>query len=76
MNCIVCRFGHVVPGHTTITLERGKTIFILKHVPAGVCDSCGEYYLDSAVAAQVQSQATEAFEKGAELEVLSWKLAS
>ena len=75
MNCVICHFGHVNPGHTTVTLEKGKSLFIVKNVPAGVCDACGEYYLDTQTATQLQTQAEAAFDKGAEIEVLSWRLA-
>jgi YgiT-type zinc finger domain-containing protein len=54
----------------TATLQRGETTVILKQVPAEVCDSCGEYYLSSEVAAQVLNRAELAVKSGAEVEIL------
>lgn len=53
MKCANCSFGQVHPDSTTVTLHRnGKTVSI-KNVPADVCDSCGEYYLQEDVASRV-----------------------
>ena len=45
MKCTLCRQGETKPGLTTVTLERGPTIVVIKQVPAEICDICGEYYL-------------------------------
>ena len=36
------------PGTTTMTLERNETTVVFKHVPAEVCEVCGEAYIDAA----------------------------
>jgi ribosomal protein L32 len=51
-------------------LQRGETTVVLKHVPAEVCDNCGEYYLSSEVAGQVMERADVAVRSGAEVEIL------
>ena len=43
---------------------------ILKRVPADVCETCGEYYLASDIAAQVLAKAEAAVVSGAEVEIL------
>ena len=46
VTCAICKQGEVVAGTTTVTLERGGTTVVIKAVPAGVCDNCGEEYVD------------------------------
>ena len=53
-----------------MTLQRGETSVVLKQVPAGVCENCGEYYLSSEVTAQVMQRAESAVKNGAEIEIV------
>ena len=46
MNCVICKTGQAVDGTTTVTLQRGDSVIVIKDVPAKVCGDCGEYYLD------------------------------
>jgi YgiT-type zinc finger domain-containing protein len=75
MECSICKLGHTEPGHVTVTLERGNTIVLLKHVPAEVCQNCGHYYLDAGTTKMVMEKGQEAFDKGAELEVVKLNVA-
>ncbi len=70
MKCVICKHGETRPGTATVTLERGKTIVIIKDVPAEVCVNCGEYYLDEDTTDCVLSMAEEAVKRNAEIEVL------
>jgi YgiT-type zinc finger domain-containing protein len=73
MNCIVCRFGTVeVNQRTTMTFEREGKLFIIKNVPASVCDSCGEAYFDQTTSHQVLAMARHSFSEGLELSVVTW----
>lgn len=72
MNCVICKHGRTGPGHATVTLDRGSTTVVVRHVPAAVCDTCGEYYLSSDVASVVSSLAEDAVRRGAEVEVLRY----
>jgi hypothetical protein len=38
--------------------------------PGEVCENCGEYYLDEAVARKVYAQADQAAKRDAEVEIL------
>jgi YgiT-type zinc finger domain-containing protein len=42
MKCPICRNGETHPGTATLTLERGPLTMVVRHVPAQVCDNCGE----------------------------------
>ena len=48
MQCVMCKHGETQPGTTTVTLERSATTVVFKNVPAEVCETCGEAYLDAA----------------------------
>jgi YgiT-type zinc finger domain-containing protein len=75
MECSICKVGFTKPGHVTVTLEKGDTIVLLKHVPAEVCQNCGHYYLDSKTTAKVLKTGQEAVEKGSELEIVNLRVA-
>ncbi|MFH1112414.1 MAG: type II toxin-antitoxin system MqsA family antitoxin [Pseudomonadota bacterium] len=70
MKCVICKHGETRLGTTTVTLERGKTIVIIKDVPAEICVNCGEYYLDELTTDRVLSMAEEAVKRNAEIEVV------
>ncbi|MBI4876850.1 MAG: type II toxin-antitoxin system MqsA family antitoxin [Acidobacteria bacterium] len=72
MSCVLCKHGETRPGLVTVTLQRGETTVVLKHVPADVCDNCGEYYLSSEVAGQVMDKAEAAVRSGAEVEIVKF----
>lgn len=69
MKCAICRSGHISPGFATVVMHRGETVVLIKQVPANVCDNCGEYYLDEDVAKKTYTQAQDAAERGAEVEI-------
>ena len=52
MRCVVCKHGQTEPGTTTITLDRGGLILVMRDVPAQVCPDCGEAYVDEETASQ------------------------
>ena len=69
---MICKHGETSPGNTTVVLERGKTVVIIKDVPAQVCRECGEYYLDQNVSEKVYAQAQEAVNRQAEVEIIRY----
>lgn len=72
MKCQICKTGTTNPGTTTVTLERGKTVVVVKDVPAQLCDNCGEYYLAEDVASRIYALAEEAVLRKVEVEVLHY----
>jgi YgiT-type zinc finger domain-containing protein len=72
MTCVLCKNGTTRRGTVTVTLERGKTVVIVRDVPADVCENCGEYYLDSPVAQEVYQRAEAAVARNAEVEILHY----
>ncbi|GIW92845.1 MAG: hypothetical protein KatS3mg110_0886 [Pirellulaceae bacterium] len=72
MKCMICKNGETRPGTVTATLHRGETIVLVKGTPAEVCENCGEYYLDEAVARKLYALAEEAARRHAEVEILRY----
>ena len=72
MTCVLCKNGETRPGTVTVTLERGKTVVVVRDVPADVCENCGEYYLDGSVAQEVYQRAEAAVARNAEVEILHY----
>lgn len=72
MKCVICRTGNTQPGTVTVTLQRGETVTLIKGVPAQVCEDCGEYYLEDAVAQRVYALAEDAAERRAEVEIVRY----
>ena len=67
MKCFVCKFGEIEPGVTTYNLNHDSMTLVVKNVPAGVCDACGEGYLELEVSARLQEIVDEAKNTGVEI---------
>jgi len=57
--CLICRQAELVNEFTSITFERGEMRLVVNHVPARVCPSCGEAYVNEDVAMQLLQNAEE-----------------
>jgi len=53
MICLICRQAETVDGLTSVHFERGQMRLVVKDIPARVCPSCGEAYMDEDVAVQL-----------------------
>jgi len=69
VRCVICKHGEVTPGTTTVTLERGTTTLVVKGVPARVCQTCGEVYVDEATTRDLLEAAAAAERTGVQVEV-------
>ncbi|HEX5166097.1 MAG TPA: type II toxin-antitoxin system MqsA family antitoxin [Thermomicrobiales bacterium] len=69
MNCVICKHGETVDGTATVTLTRGAMTIVFRDVPARVCDTCGEEYVDEAVAEQLLRSADASAKAGIQVEV-------
>jgi YgiT-type zinc finger domain-containing protein len=72
MKCVICKHGEPRPGTATVTMHRDATTIVVKNVPAEVCGTCGEYYLESDVARYLQEVGNAAVARGAEVEILRY----
>ncbi len=75
MTCVICKNGETKPGTTTLTLEREDTTIVFKHVPAKVCENCGEAYLDEETTQQLLNAAEAAVTAGVQVEVRAFVVA-
>ena len=69
MKCLLCRSNRIMRGTTTVTLERGGCIVVFKEVPANVCSTCGEPYVDERTTEKLLSIAKQAAATGVEVDV-------
>ena len=69
MECMICKVGDTQPGTVTVTLERGSTTLVFKHVPAQVCENCGEAYVDDTTTEQLLAAAEAAVKAGVQVEI-------
>ena len=67
MKCFVCGFGETAPGTTTFSMSADSMTLVLKEVPADVCDSCGEGYMDLETTAQLEKITENAKRTGVEV---------
>ncbi|MCK6451625.1 MAG: type II toxin-antitoxin system MqsA family antitoxin [Alphaproteobacteria bacterium] len=72
MSCAVCKFGTPRPGFTSVTLERDDSVVVIQNVPAEICETCGEYYLEAEVAEAVYALAEEVLRKGEQVAVAKY----
>lgn len=69
MKCVVCKEGMTQPGFTTVTLERDGATLVFEHVPAAICENCGEDYVDVVITAHLLKTAEEVLRSGVQVDV-------
>jgi len=57
MICLICRQAETVDGLTTVHFERGEMRLVVNNVPARVCPSCGDAYVEEQVAERLMREA-------------------
>ena len=53
MTCLICRQAELVDGFTSVAFKRGEMRLVVNNVPARLCPSCGEAYVEEDVAVQL-----------------------
>lgn len=53
MICLICRQAEIIDGFTSVNFARGKMRLVITNVPARICPSCGEAYVDEEVAVKL-----------------------
>ena len=64
MICLICRQAELAQGLTSISLERGELRLIVNSVPARLCQSCNEAYVQEDVAVRLLQGAKKISEAG------------
>jgi YgiT-type zinc finger domain-containing protein len=71
---MICKHGNTQKGSTTITLEKDGSTIVFKHVPALVCENCGEKYIEDFITKEVLLKAKEIQKSGVEVDIREYKL--
>ena len=72
MKCFICNQADTTTGTTSVLLERGHVSLTINNVPARVCPTCGEAYVEESVAANLLRQAEQLARSGAKEEVCEY----
>ena len=64
MNCLICRQAEIVDGLTSVNFKRDEMRLVVNKVPARVCPSCGEAYVEEDVAVRLLQDAEEMSRSG------------
>ena len=75
MQCVICKHGQTRPAQVTVTLERNGTTLIFRGVPADVCATCAEQYIDEQTTRRLLLEAERAAQTGVEVEIRSYAAA-
>jgi len=68
--CPVCS-GELEKGATTVTVDFGTGVVVVRNVPATVCSQCGMEWIEDESAEKVEKIVKEAKQKHSTVEVLS-----
>jgi YgiT-type zinc finger domain-containing protein len=68
-SCPICRQRELRPGTATEAMTHDGMTLVIKHVPADVCETCGEAYFSDDVTQRLLDLAREAAAAGVEVDV-------
>ena len=71
MNCILCR-ANLTKGRVNHIVDLREGIIIIKNVPANVCNQCGEYYLDTKTAMELENMVDKIKRNKAEVFIVNY----
>lgn len=69
--CPYCS-GQLAPGMATIPFVLGKSVAVIKEVPAEICEACGEPFLGAEATDAVAELLARARAAGAEVTVMTY----
>jgi len=75
MKCVICQYGETEPGTTIVALTRDETTVVIRDVPALICTTCGEEYVDAETGARLSQIAERAVEEGVQVDVRRYQAA-
>ena len=76
MKCQICKKGETRSGNVTVTLERNGATVIFRNVPADICDTCGEEYINETITDELLKQAEAAVQNGVQVEIRQYPASS
>ena len=69
MKCVICKSGETALGKVTVTSEDDGATVVIKEMPARVCQTCGEEYIDEEIATRLLQIAEEASQAGVQIDI-------
>ena len=69
--CPLCS-GTMEPGDTVFAVELGSGVAVVRHVPAKVCETCGESWIEDETAAKLEEMVEHARREHSQVEVLAY----
>jgi len=63
--------GSLEKGETTVTVDFGSGVVVIRNVPATICSQCGMEWLDDTITDKIEVIVKEAKDKHSVVEVLS-----
>jgi YgiT-type zinc finger domain-containing protein len=75
MTCIVCKKGVTQPGKATVTIDKAQTVVVIRDIPAQVCTTCGEEYIDADTMRHLEKLVAVAQKAGLNIAVQQFKAA-
>ena len=72
MKCVFCNQAEIVPGSTSVFLERNHLSLTVTDVPAHICPRCNEAYADEIVTASLLYQAEKLVSAGMKVGVRAY----
>ncbi|MBM4042437.1 MAG: type II toxin-antitoxin system MqsA family antitoxin [Planctomycetes bacterium] len=69
--CPVCG-GRMGPGETVFAVELGFGVAVVRHVPAIVCETCGENWFEDPTAAKLEEIVARARREQSQVEVVAY----
>ncbi|MGB7415633.1 MAG: type II toxin-antitoxin system MqsA family antitoxin [Thermosynechococcaceae cyanobacterium] len=72
--CPFCK-GDIAAGSTTFTADLGSGVVVVRHVPARVCQQCGEGWIQDSIAANLEKIVADAQTGGKVIEVIDLQAA-
>lgn len=69
MKCVICKHGATQAGKCVVTLVHNGTTLVFKHVPAQICQNCGEEYVAQDISERLLATASDASRSGVQVDV-------
>jgi YgiT-type zinc finger domain-containing protein len=69
MKCVICNQAEVVPGVTSVSLQRGESSLLVNNVPVQLCPNCGEAYADEMVTSRLLREGEKLVRAGTKADV-------
>lgn len=73
MKCVICLKSETEDGFTSVTLGRGEFRLVINKVPARICPTCGESYLEEDVALRLLRSAEDIVAQGIIEDVVEYR---